>query len=265
MKTSRALLATAALAVPVLLSASPASAAPPSNDLIAGAVPVAPGFSATVDTTEATTDAEDAAVNQNCGAPATDASVWYSYTPRSDETIIVDVSNSTYSAGVIVASGAPGNLSLVSCGPGSVAASLTAGTPYFILAFDDQWDGGGNGGTLNLSVTLGPPAPKVDVIVDRVGLVNKRGSVSLRGVYICSDADVVSINGELTQGESNGGFSFSISGRCDGKLHSWAAGVVGPNAKFTVGRSASMTFSFACGRFECADTYREQTVRLRAR
>jgi len=202
---------------------------------------------------------------QNCGAPATDASVWYSYTPSSDETIIVDVSNSTYSAGVIVASGAPGNLSLVSCGPRTIAANLTAGTPYFILAFNDQFDGGGNGGTLNLSVTLGPPAPKVDVIVDRVGLVNKRGSVSLRGVYICSDADFVSINGELTQGESNGGFSFSISGRCDGKLHSWAAGVVGPNAKFTVGRSASMTFGFACGRFECADRYREQTVRLRAR
>lgn len=266
MHTLRKLSAAVAFAIPVVLTAAPALAAAPSNDLIAGAVPVAPGFSTAVDTTDATTDAEDVAVNQNCGAPATDASVWYSYTPSSDETVIVDVSTSDYSAGVIVASGAPGNLTLVTCGPGAVVAGLSGGTTYYIVAFDDQFDEVGNGGTLNLSVTLGPPPPKLTVKVDRVGLVSVRqGTVKLRGTFTCSNADFLNINGQLTQrsGTGEGTFSFGVSGRCDGKPHSWSAGVVGPDARFTVGRSASMTFSFACGPIECTDGYREQTVRLR--
>ena len=59
------------------------------------------GFSEVLDTTEATTDADDAQFNASCGAPATDASVWYTLV-GTDEVVIVDVSGSDYSAGVLV-------------------------------------------------------------------------------------------------------------------------------------------------------------------
>jgi hypothetical protein len=52
-----------------------ALAAPPSNDTFASATLVDFGFSEVLDTTEATTDGDDAQLNASCGAPATDASV----------------------------------------------------------------------------------------------------------------------------------------------------------------------------------------------
>jgi hypothetical protein len=53
--------AIALLATPLLLTlhAETASAAPPSNDTFAGATPVTLGFSEELDTSEATTDADD--------------------------------------------------------------------------------------------------------------------------------------------------------------------------------------------------------------
>ena len=72
-----------------------------------------------------------------CGAPATDASVWYTLT-GADNGVVVDVSSSDYSAGVIVATGSPGSFELETCGPGAVAFFASSGTTYSILAFDDQ-------------------------------------------------------------------------------------------------------------------------------
>ncbi|MDQ1745249.1 MAG: hypothetical protein QOE23_3588, partial [Pseudonocardiales bacterium] len=110
----------------LLYSGSPAWAAVPTNDTIAGATPIsALPFTATLDTTQATTDADDASLNANCGAPATEASVWYTYTAPADGAVVIDVSQSSYSAGVIVATGTPGNLSLDNCGPGAVAETVT--------------------------------------------------------------------------------------------------------------------------------------------
>lgn len=58
-----------------------------------------------LDTTEATTDGDDAQLNETCGAPATDASVWYAFVAGSDAVVVVDVSQSGYSAGVLVGVG----------------------------------------------------------------------------------------------------------------------------------------------------------------
>src|SRR5215475_13573650 len=87
-------LSTFAISVPTVL------AAPPNNDTFTGATVATVGFSETLDTTEATTDADDAQLNTNCGAPATDASVWYAV-QGNDTTVVVDVSASDYSAGVL--------------------------------------------------------------------------------------------------------------------------------------------------------------------
>jgi hypothetical protein len=89
-----------------------------------------------LDTTEATTDSDDAQLNTNCGAPATDASVWYAL-EGSDTPVVVDVSQSNYSAGVLVGVGSQGDLRIVTCGPGTVAFFAFAGTTYYVLAIDD--------------------------------------------------------------------------------------------------------------------------------
>ena len=103
-------------------------AAPPGNDVIEGAVAAAPGFSTVLDTTDATTDEVDSQLNEFCGAPATDASVWYALTVPSDTGVLVDVSASDYSAGVLVGVGSPGSLAIEACGPGSVGFNASAGT-----------------------------------------------------------------------------------------------------------------------------------------
>src|SRR5215471_13636780 len=81
MRNNHRMFAVASVAAALLLFAgSPALAAAPSNDTFAGAQVIGSlPFSTTEDTTQATTDADDTAANQFCGAPATDASVWYAF------------------------------------------------------------------------------------------------------------------------------------------------------------------------------------------
>ena len=88
------------VALGALAIAAPAAlAAAPSNDTFGGATTATIGFSQVLDTTQATTDSDDAQLNASCGAPATDASVWYSLA-GTDAGVVVDVSQSDYSAGV---------------------------------------------------------------------------------------------------------------------------------------------------------------------
>src|ERR1041385_4939969 len=82
----------------IWVSAAPALAAPPTNDTFGGATLATIGFSEVIDTTEATTDADDSQLNSSCGAPATDASVWYSI-DGTDSGVVIDVSQSNYTAG----------------------------------------------------------------------------------------------------------------------------------------------------------------------
>lgn len=262
---------TSALAI-LAFGASAAVAAPPANDVIEGASAIGLGASVEADTSEATTDAQDAALNANCGAPATDASVWYSYTPASDGGAIVDVSQSSYSAGVLVGTGSPGALDLVTCGPGAVTFRASAGTTYYILAIDDQFDGGGNGGTLRLNLAEAPPPPTIDVRVDPIGTVNgKTGVATVSGTLTCSNADFVNVFTVLQQRigvratvTGFGGF-FADGSQCDGTSHPWSADITPHGEKFAGGKSASFTFSFGCGRFECTSGFVEQTVKLRGR
>ena len=81
--------------------------------------------------------------------------------------IAIDVSESNYSAGVFVATGSPGSFEVVACGPGAVVFEAVAGETYAVLAIDDQSDGGGNGGTLQIQVAELPPPPEVDVTVNQ--------------------------------------------------------------------------------------------------
>ena len=150
MKTLCKLLTVLALALSALgVSALAALAAPPSNDTFAGATLIADGFSEELDTTEATTDGDDAQLNATCGFfSATDASVWYAFT-GSDTMVVIDVSESDYPVGVLVGVGRQGNLETVACEPGTMAFFAAAGTTYYVLAID--FDGGGTRGLLRIS------------------------------------------------------------------------------------------------------------------
>ena len=244
-----------------------ALAAAPSNDTFPTATAVTVGFSEVLDTSQATTDADDAQLNSSCGAPATDASVWYKI-DGADAGVLVDVSGSNYSAGVLVGEGTQGNLQTVACAPGGVAFFASSGTTYYILAIDDQNDGAGNGGSLSISFGAAPPPPTIDFTVNRTGTVNTRtGVATISGTVTCANSDFIDISVDARQSVGRfvvrGFGEYFDFGTCDGTSHAWSADVYPDNGKFAGGRTLTANFSFGCGLLDCTGTYVEQTVMLR--
>lgn len=243
------------LMISSLLAAAPALAAAPTNDTYAGRDPIAIGDSLSVDTSEATTDADDTEMNAFCGAPAMDASVWYELTATADGFIGVDVSASTYSAGVFVATGSPGSFEVLACAPGATAFEAVAGQTYAILAIDDQSDGGGNGGMLEIQVAELPPPPVIDLTVDKSGRFDsKTGSATISGTVNCTggpaefsfiDVFVRQVVGRFYI--DGGGFIEGFA--CDGTTQAWSAEVFGFNGIFKGGKALAVSFAFACGQF----------------
>lgn len=250
-------------------TATPAFAAAPTNDTYAGRTVVSGlPFSDQVDTTGATTDADDDAIAAQClGVPAYDATVWYAITPASDTGVVVDVSGSSYSAGVFVATGSPGNWALVACGPGATGWSATAGTAYFAIAFDDQTDGSGNGGVLNITIDASPPPPTIDLTVDTLATFNATtGSATVTGTVICSGETQYSFL-EVQLSQTVGRFIIKGYGStevtCDGAKRPWSVIVTGDNGTFARGEALSATFATACGVFDCGVDFEERMLRLR--
>jgi hypothetical protein len=253
------------------ISAPAALAAAPVNDTFSNATVVTAGFGEVLDTTEATTDSDDAQLNASCGAPATDASVWYSYTAAADGSVLVDVSQSNYTAGVIVGVGSQGNLQTVACGPGTVVFAGSTGTTYYVLAFDDQGDGGSNGGSLRISFNEVDSPVLEDLTVNRFGGFNPQtGVATISGSYTCSNGDffAADVNASQVLGGrvatvSGSGFLFE-EGTCDGLPHNWSVDVFPQSGKFAGGKSMTVTFAYSCGQFTCVSGFLEQTVQLRS-
>ena len=161
---------------------APALAAAPGNDTyggrtVVGGIP----YTAQVDTTEATTDADDTGIRDQCGAPATDASVWYEFTTARPRPCSPTSSASDYPAGVAVDVGRPGTTSRsCDCGPGGAVWDAVAGTTYTLLVFDDQIDGTGNGGTLDLTIDVAPPPPALEVTVNPTATFDSKHRQCLR-------------------------------------------------------------------------------------
>jgi len=139
MRQTRSLTFAAVLALAVLVPAGPAAAAAPTNDTLDGAVALDFGDTITVDTTEATTDATDDAYFENCNPKHADATVWYTFTSEERTGVDIDTFDSSYSVGMLVTTGTPGeDLETVLCGGGRFTAE--AGVEYTIVLFDDQRD-----------------------------------------------------------------------------------------------------------------------------
>ena len=250
-----------------LVLVAPVLAAAPANDTYAdraaiGSLP----FQDSRDTSEATTDATDVEASAGCGAPPTDASVWYELVPAADAQILVSSDGSDYAVGIIAVTGSPGSFELQACGAGGVSISATAGVPIAILVFD--YDGVGNGGNLELSVTLAPPPPQLDLTVASGGSVNPRtGVATVKGTIRCTGGDVFGknfISIQLTQ--TVGRFRFSGDGfgdfACDGATHPWAFEVASSSGKFGGGKATVSVFAIACS-FECAEAQVERTITLK--
>ena len=257
--------AAALVAGAVLAPAGAAQAAAPANDSHDGAAVIsAVPYAATFDTSEATTDAVDAELNEQCGAPATDASVWLEYTAAEDGALLVGLS-ADYTAGAIVATGGPGAWEVQACAPEAVAFSASAGTTYSILVFDDQYDGGGNGGSVDVTVDVAPPTPEVDITVDPTARFQADGSVVLTGTATCTAGAFTSIEGQVTQQVGRmriSGWGWTEVDCADGTQQPWSMTVSGENGLFKGGKAATVSFAYACGAFDCGTDYEEATVRV---
>jgi len=160
-----------------------------------------------------------------------------------------------------------GDLTTVACNPGTLAFFAVAGTTYYILVIDDQADGGANGGMLSISFDEPPPPPTVDVTVDPVAHFDKSGNALLGGTYTCSNADFISVSGNVRQAVGrfviHGFFEFSDSGTCDGMSHAWLGTTFSDNGKIRGGKVTAGVSAFGCGPFECGDAFAQQTVSMR--
>ena len=249
--------------------AAPVLAAAPANDTYAGSEVISIGFSDSVDTSEATTDADDTELNTVCGAPAMDASVWYELTAAADGWVGIDVSASNYSAGVFVATGGPGTFEVLACGPGATAFEAVSGMTYSIIAIDDQQDGSGNGGTLNIQVAEIPPPPEITLTVNKSGRFNSStGSATISGTVTCTGGPAEFSFIEVFVRQAVGrffidGWGFIEGFTCDGATQAWSAEVFGMNGTFKGGKALSVTFAVACGTFLCGFGYQEQVVQLK--
>ncbi len=235
---SAAALAVAALILP--FTATAAHAAAPPNDTPSGATVISalPTTLADQDTTEATTDALDASLNEFCGAPATGASVWFTYTDTDGSGFLADVSGSDYSAGLFVTAGIPADGNLVACAPGQAGVRGDPGTTYYIAAFNDSTTAGGN---LSITFEALPPAPTAALTVNPKGVAYKDGTARISGTYNCTNADgyASDIEGTLTQTVGRlkiNGFFFINPLECDGATHDWDAFVFSDNGLFSGAR-----------------------------
>lgn len=160
LRTASLRLLSALLGMVLLPLAQPvfAAATAPANDDFAnptliGSLP----FSDSLDTTAATSGADDPV--GHCG---NSGSVWYAFTPTETEMVVVDTIGSDYETGLSVFTGTRGALTFVTCsqdfqGP-RVGFNATAGNTYFLMAGMCCTQGVNGGGHLVLhAAVLSPP------------------------------------------------------------------------------------------------------------
>jgi hypothetical protein len=249
--TTLRLLLPAMLAIGLVpLAAAPASAAPPGNDEPQGAFVLHLGDKVVQNTREATTNAQDDALNANCEAPATNASVWYTYSPAADHKVVLDMTASSYSGGMLVFKGTPTADSLVTCGPGVVGLNARAGKTYYITAISDT---DVIGGRLVLKLNKAP-TPRVQVSLARRGVAFRGGAARLHGTYFCAHGEeFAELSTRLFQraGRLKIQAQSDTEIRCNGRRHAWSARLVSPVGTFARGPASAKVTIIACGIFTC--------------
>ncbi len=265
MRSHRLLVAALAAAALVVPTAASAQAAPPGNDTPAGATVVSTlPTTITESTTQATTDDLDAALNESCGAPVTNGSVWFKYTDTAGAGFVVDVSQSDFPAGVMIIEGDPtAGGSFVSCYSGATGTRGAPGTVYYVMAFSDTPDV--VGGKLVATFSKAP-APTAALTVSPRATAFKNGSLRLTGTYSCTNADYGSgIEGKVVQQVGRlkiTGYVGVYELQCDGTVQPWEAYVTSDTGLFGGGKAATATVAYACDLVDCTSAPVVQKVKI---
>jgi hypothetical protein len=266
---------TGLLGMSVSVFAASASAAPPANDSQAGAVAVTKPlpFTYSQDTSEATVDAGEDVARDLClayGAPAFEKAVWFrsDVAPGATQSVLVDVTGSTYGAGIAVLQDTGSGLVALDCVPGFY---LSPGAPpegtYYVVIFGDGTTPE-TGGTLNLVVDEAPPPPTIDVTINKTGVADKYGGATISGTVTCTGDDAVlfAVEGQVTQTVGrliiSSYFYTDVSVACDGTPIAWTGYAPPTNGKFAGGKAVTVAFSYGCGLYQCSTGYAEAIVKL---
>jgi hypothetical protein len=191
-------------------------------------------------------------------------SVWFAYTPSSDQAVRIDTSGSSYGVAGAVLTGTPSSFSAQSCFLGGTTFEASAGTTYYIDLLESP---AGSGGTLSLSMTqLLPPNPLLTV--DPSGTFDtKSGAATVSGTASCSAGASAFLYGSLSQAVGRiatvSGFGSPASSIvCDGAPHPWSFVVTPSSGLFKGGHATATVTLFACS-FSCDQQDVTQTVQLK--
>jgi hypothetical protein len=251
----------------LLASVGTAWADPPANDTFSGASVISSvPYNTTEDTTQATLDSADTAAGQACSASGVFSnSVWFAYTPTSDQELQLNTSASGYSVAGAVLTGSPASFSAVSCFLGSTSFQVTHGTTYYI---DVLQYGVGTGGTLNMSITpLVPPNPVLTV--NSAGQFDTvSGAASVSGTASCAAGAFAFVFGTVSTQPHGRNAAITGSGSpismivCDGSPHPWSFVATPSSGLFKGGPVTADVSMFACSGF-CQSQQITQTVNLK--
>jgi Family of unknown function (DUF6299) len=237
----------------------------PANDTWPGQTISSVPFRTSEDTTQATTDSADTAAAQACNVSfgSFTNSVWFAFTPTSDQTLALTTGGSSYSVAFAVLTGTPAAFSSVSCFFGSTTFQATQGTTYYIDLLDF---GGGSGGTLSFSLApLIPPNPVLTV--NSSGGFDRSGAATVSGTASCGTGSSAFLSGSLTQ---HVGRLFTVSGSgsaedrilCDGTPHPWSFVVI-PSSGVFKGGSATAAVTLSACNIACDSKQVTQTIQLK--
>ena len=259
-----------ALVARVIAGSSPAAAeaAPPANDTFAGAMVIfANPFGDTVDTTEATTDADDDSAAAACGvAPGqVSNSVWYALTPATDRSVNIDATGASYTVAGAVVTGSPGTFSAVpgGCFLGQTRVEMSAGTTYYIALAQF---GPGSGGNLRV-IVADYAAPDVTVTVAPSGGFTKAGEAIITGTASCTygfGSIGLSVTQPVGRVSTVQGSSFGPL-TCDGTVQPWSLTVTPFNGLFRGGKATVAAGASVCDGFACDHAQTTQAVTLKGR
>jgi len=213
-------------------------------------------------TSEATTNAGDAALNANCQAPATLASVWFQYVPVANSKVLLDTTASDFSAGLMVFQGSPTADSLIACGPGALGLRAQAGQTYFIMAFSDTPEV--NGGNLVFSLK-NAPTPRAHVSVATRGVAFRGGAAKVHGTYSCRHDESFSFGtAHLSQraGRLKIPAASGVTLQCDGRRHHWSARLVSRVGTYARGEAMAKVAIIVCGFVECRQDRAKRHIHL---
>jgi hypothetical protein len=259
----------AGIAIYLAIAPAAIAQAPANDDFDSATVIASLPFTDSIDTSEATTAADD----PQCSGEG--HTVWYAFTAPADMGIEANTFGSDYDTTLTVLTGSRGALHNVTCNDDAadslqsrVRFNATAGVTYFFMVGSFVDSEGGNLVFSVVEIPLLPPPPEVGVSIDPVGtVVPKTGTATIHGTVTCSRPVSVDLAvGELRQRIGRffvvGFFDEFIE--CSGET-AWSATVTGQNGLFVGGRAEASVVAFAFDPVTGEEAVAEAsaTVRLR--